>query len=239
VINGTDSDPPSYLNPLPDTIGLTSSYRQPNSDVVTIYSLTNSVFQGRIDEYEGLGQENFVVTDPILADRLVDFFDANGGRPILVMVIDDEGRYATLRAVTGISMTAGEAKIKMEPSNSANQPANFKSFLESLGYSFSGPGGPEQLRQTVSGDSFAQVSAVTYFVYTHPDPAQQAEGWLVRLDMPAMVADSLNIDASNPDTIRPFVLAEHVSDFQVALGVDSDESGVVDASEWTRPGAEA
>jgi prepilin-type N-terminal cleavage/methylation domain-containing protein len=62
VVNGTDTQPASYLNPIDQTIGLTNTYRMPNTDIFTIYSIVNSVFQGRIDDYEGLGQENFVVT---------------------------------------------------------------------------------------------------------------------------------------------------------------------------------
>jgi hypothetical protein len=155
-----------------------------------------------------------------------------GGEPLLVMMIDDEGSYTTLRAVTGVNEVSGTYKIKMEPSQTVNQPSNFKGFLEDIGYSFNGPGGPELLRSTVAGDSFAQVSAVTYFVYHNPDPALQADGWLVRLDIPAIVAGGLNIDATDPDTIRPFVVAERVMDFQVALGIDFDENGLVDAGDW-------
>jgi len=232
VINGTDSQPASYLNPVESTIGLTNDYRVANTDMITTYTVCDSVFQGRIDNYEGLAQENFIVTDPVLGARLKSYFDSMGGNPILVMMIDDEGSYTTLRAVTGVVLVASEYLIKMEPSQSVNQPSNFKGFLEDIGYRFNVPGGPELLRNTITGDNFAQVSAATYFVYSHPDPQYQASGWLVRLDLPAIVAGSLSIDATDPNTIRPFVVAERVEDFQVALGIDFDDSGVVDAGEW-------
>ena len=232
VINGTDGEPASYLNPLESTIGLTSAYRAPNTDIITMYTVLDSVFQGRIDNYEGLAQENFIVSDPILGERLLDYFNSMGGGPILVMMIDDEGSYSTLRAVTGVTQVASEYLIKMEPSQSVNQPSNFKGFLEDIGYRFNVPGGPELLRTMITGDSFAQVSASTYFVYSHPDPQYQASGWLVRLDIPAIVSGGLSIDASDPNTIRPFVVSERVEDFQVALGIDFDDNGVVDAGEW-------
>ena len=231
IINGTDNDPDSYLNPLHLTIGLSTNYRAPNSDVVTVYSMPDTAFSGRIDEYEGLGQENFGVTDMVLGQRLFDIFNQMGGNPILVMVIDDDGQYATFRCITNISRQAGEYSIKMEPSQSVNQPASFKAFLESLGHRFTGPGGPEMLRQMVDNDFFGQVAAVSYFIYYHPDIADSG-GWLVRLDLPAIVAGSLDIDATDPDTMRPFVIAENVVDFQVALGIDSDENGLLDPGEW-------
>lgn len=232
VINGTDGDGSSYLNPAAESIGLTAQYREPGTDMVTIYTLVNSGFTGTVDDVTGGGQENFLVTDSVIGARVKDIFDASGGKPVLVIVMDDEGTYATLRTITEISEQSGEYRMKMEPSNDTNQPSNFKAFLEELGYEFNGPGGPELLRQTINGDSFAQVSAVSYFVYTHPDPGRGARGWLVRLDLPVMVAGELDIDATDPDTIRPFVLAEHVVDFQVALGIDADDDGLLSAAEW-------
>jgi len=232
VVNGTNNEPASYLNPMAQSINLTSDYRAPGSDVLTTYSIPTDLFGGVIDEYSGLGQENFIVEDPVLGQRLLDIFERLGSKPLLVFVIDDEGTYATLRSITQISSQAGEFRIKMEPSNAVNQPTNFKGFLEDIGYSFTGPGGPDQLRAMVQGDSFGMISAVTYFVYNHPDPSLGADGWLVRLDVPSIIAAGLDIDATDPETLRPFVLAEHVVDFQVALGIDSDHNGFVDYGEW-------
>lgn len=232
VVNGTDADGSSYLNPVAESIGLTAAYREPGTDMVTIYTIVNSGFNGNVDDVTGGGQENFLVTDSVVGTRVNDIYQSLGGKPVLVIVMDDEGKYATLRTITQISEQSGEYRLKMEPSNDTNQPANFKAFLEELGYDFNGPGGPELFRQTVSGDTFAQVSAVTYFVYRHPDAGLGAEGWLVRLDMPVIVAGDLAIDATDPDTIRPFVLAEHVVDFQVALGIDIDDDGLLADTEW-------
>ena len=232
VINGTDDDPASYLNPLAETINLTNGYRAHGSDVLTTYAISVDLFGGVIDDYTGLGQENFVVSDPVLGQRLVDIFERLGSKPLLIFVIDDEGTYATLRTITNIATLADDILIKMEPSNAVNQPTNFKGFLEDIGYNFNVPGGPELLRQTVTGDSFGMISAVTYFVYSHPDPSLGADGWLVRLDIPSIIAAGLDIDATDPDTLRPFVLAEHVVDFQVALGIDSDHNGILDHGEW-------
>ena len=232
VVNGTDSTPGSYLSPLSETINLTNDYRVPNTDMLMVYSLDTNQLEGRIDDITGVGQENFIIEDQILGKRLLDIFEQLGSQPMLVAIIDDEGTYATMRAITSIVEEAVDYRVHMNPSNDYNQPTNFKGFLESIGYDFNQPGGPDLFRQTVNNDYFATVTAVTYFVYRHPDPAMQADGWLVRLDMPAVIAGTLTIDASDPDTIRPFVIAEQVSDFQVALGIDLDDSGGVDASEW-------
>lgn len=225
VLNGTDSESQSYLNPLHQTINLTNDLRVPHSDIITTYQIDFNFFGGTIDNYEGIGQENFIVSDPVLVARLLKIWNELGGNPIMVMVVDDEGTYSTMRTITMISEQAGEIRIKMEPSQAFNQPTNFKGFLEDMGHRFTGPGGPERLRSMVAGDFFVQVSVVSYFLYQHPDPAHGADGWLVRLDLPAAASGSLDIDATDPDTIRPFVLAEQVADFQVALGIMKDTNG--------------
>jgi prepilin-type N-terminal cleavage/methylation domain-containing protein len=235
VINGTDDIPPSYINPVAQTIELTNEYRVPGTDLFSTYSINeNSIFSGQIDTYEGLGQEHFGVLDPVLGERMLSAWNANGGKPVLVMVIDDGGTYATLRTITDITKTGNEYMIKMTPNHPFNLPANFKAFLESLGYRFTGKGGPELLRSMVTGDFFSQVSAETYFVYRHPDASLGAQGWLVRIDLDSVASSGVSVNADDPDTIRPFVIAEQVEDFQVAMGfaMDADGNGQYDGFQW-------
>jgi hypothetical protein len=230
VTNDTDDDPNSYLNPVALSMNLTNSYREYGTDLITLYATGLSEFSANIDEYTGLGQEMIEVTDPKVGARLMKIWEKLGEKPILVMMIDDQGAYSTFRTITNVRKSADVYQFDLNPSNDYNQPTDFKGFLEDIGYSFLGE--PAKLREMVGGDWFSQVSVVTYFVYTHPDPGKQAEGWFVRIDMPAVTANAMDVDASDPDTIRPFVVADHVSDFQVALGVDTNTNGVLDAGEW-------
>lgn len=231
VTNGTDSPAQSYLLPIEDVFGITAEYREPGTDLVTIFYGVDTGFSGIVDDVTGQGQENFIVNDQAVGQRAKNIFDQQGGDPVLVLVIDDEGQYSTFRTVTQIAVNNDEYRFKMEPSNDFNQPSNFKGFLEDIGYDFKGPGGPDLFRQTVAGDTFMQVMAVTYLVYSNPSAAG-AQGWLVRLELGAITSSSTTIDATDPETLRPFVVSEHISDFQVAFGIDSDEDGEISTSEW-------
>lgn len=228
ITNGTNTSIVSYFNPFEASIGLTSAFREPDTDLVTLYQKSFTGFNAEISGYTGVGQEHFDVDDQVAGPRLKRMFDKLGGNPILVYVMDPEGKYATLRTVTDVSVASNIYKIKMSPSNSTNQPSNMKAFLQSWN-----PALPnKEIPGEVTGDTFAQVSCVSYFVYRHPNPAFGAEGWLVRLDLAAIAAAGINVDANDPETIRPYVISENVSDFQVAVGVDSDMNGILDGLEW-------
>jgi len=228
ITNGTDTEINSFSMPLDEMMGLTSEYREPNTDLLTLYYGTDTGFNGTIDEYTGVGQENFVIQDEIVGNRVQNIFDQLGNEPILVLVIDEKGEYSTFRTVTNIAKNNTETRIKMEPSNAFNQPSNFKGFIQER-Y----PGvKSNEVPGYVRNDTFMQVEAVSYFVYSHPDAAMQARGWLIRLDLAAVVAGELTIDAADPETLRPFIIAENVSDFQVAMGIDSNTNGDIEASEW-------
>lgn len=222
ITNGTDSPVLSYLNPLEATIGLTSAFREPGTDVVTVYRKTNSGFSATVAKYKDDGGEVFEVQNMVDGERLLQLFNKLGGRPIVVCLVEANGAFGTLRAVTGIEKDADSYNFTMAPTNSINQPDEMKTFLTTL----------NKPTDRIDNSFFAQVSPVSYFVYTHPDPALGATGWLVRLDLAAIVAGAINVDANDPETLRPFVVSENISDFQVAVAVDSDIDNIISAAEW-------
>ena len=224
VVNGTDTPAMSYLFPLESTIGLTSSFREPGTDLITIYQRSNSGFSAIISGASA-SPDSVIVSKAHIGERMLQLFNRMGSRPILVSISDEEGLYSTIRMVTGIEQNAGDYNVFLSAPNSA-QPEELETFLTSV------KGGGVDVNTQLNEDNISQLNAVSYFVYTHPIPAMGARGWLVRLDHGAIVASGNAVNANNPETIRPYVISENVADFQVALGVDTDESGIIDAGEW-------
>lgn len=224
VNNGTNTEVVSYLNPVDSTAGLTINYREPGTDLITIYSSVDSGFTGKIDGYSS---DNLVVSDPVVGARLLQIFTSGGGNPILIYLIGDEEddeSYATMRSVTNVAKSGTDYNLTTLAINDINQPATIVDFLKEVK--------PTLDTGAIPGNYIVQVSAAAYFVYSHPNPAMNARGWLVKLDMSSIISGGLTIDATDPDTIRPFVIAEHVSDFQVAIGIDSNDDSAIAANEW-------
>jgi prepilin-type N-terminal cleavage/methylation domain-containing protein len=227
VNNGTDSAQQSYLMPLQDAIDLVPGRRELSSDLITIYYTIDSGFSGKFDGALEGSEEALKVTDQVTGKRVEEIFtEVYNSAPQLVFISEDAKAYSTLRVVNSVvEVGANEYHLFTQPINGFNQPETFKEFLDSANKS-------GDLNDLIKTAKFKQINAISYFLYNNTAESPDAEGWLIRLDWGSVVATGALIDCSDPETLRPYVVAEHVADFQVALGIDSDQNGIIDNSEW-------